>query len=251
MSNQGILPIDIPHQPRLTNFVVGDNAELVETLASSASASASDSDSGFVGFWSCGEDVCGKTHLLRAAALAAAEAGQVHAYVDCAQLRAASVVETLAGLTATVRDGMDLSVTVAVDHVAHLQHQGAAEEALMALYNALQELPPQGDVIRRLLVAHRQGAGQLAFRLQDLNSRMRALAHHRVRELSDSDKGFLLRDRAEQSGYHLSEAVLEYWLRRGPRSMDRLLADLATLDQATLQHKRLLTVPLLKSVLGY
>jgi len=84
-----------------------------------------------------------------------------------------------------------------------------------------------------------------------LNSRMRALSHHRVRELSDSDKGSLLRHRAEQSGYHLNEAVLEYWLRRGPRSMDRLLADLATLDQATLQHKRLLTVPLLKSVLGY
>jgi DnaA family protein len=121
----------------------------------------------------------------------------------------------------------------------------------MALYNAIQELPSQGDVIRRLLVAHRQGAGQLAFGLQDLNSRMRALSHHRVRELSDSDKGSLLRHRAEQSGYHLNEAVLEYWLRRGPRSMDRLLADLAALDQATLQHKRLLTVPLLKSVLGY
>jgi DnaA family protein len=243
LSSQGILPIDVPHQPRLTNFVVGDNSELLEALASPAP--------GFDGFWVCGEDVCGKTHLLRATALAAAEFGQVHAYLDCAQLSTTDVVETFVDLIARVRDGMDLSMTVAVDHVAHLQHQAEAEEALMALYNAIQELPPQGDVIRRLLVAHRQGAGQLAFGLQDLNSRMRALAHHRVRELSDSDKGSLLRHRAEQSGYHLNEAVLEYWLRRGPRSMDRLLADLAALDQATLQHKRLLTVPLLKSVLGY
>ncbi len=243
MSSQGILPIDVPHQPRLTNFVAGDNYELLEALTSPVS--------GFGGFWVCGEVVCGKTHLLRATALAAAETGQTHAYLDCAQLSITSVVDALAGLTATVRDGIDLSVTVAVDHVAHLQHQGEAEEALMALYNALQELPPQGDVIRRLLVAHSHGAGQLDFGLQDLNSRMRALAHYRVQELSDADKGLLLRDRAEQSGYHLNEAVLEYWLRRGPRSMDRLLADLAILDQATLQHKRLLTVPLLKSVLGY
>jgi DnaA family protein len=243
LSSQGVLSIDVLHQPKLTNFVVGDNVELVEALASPVS--------GFGGFWICGEEVCGKSHLLRGAALAAAETGQVNAYLDCAQLSSASIVETLVGLTAKVRDGMDLSVTVAVDHVAHLQHQGDAEEALMALYNALQELPPQGGVIRRLLVAHRQGAGQLAFGLQDLNSRMRAMAHHRVRELSDFDKGCLLRDRAQRSGYHLSEAVLEYWLRRGPRGMDRLLADLATLDRATLQHKRLLTVPLLKSVLGY
>ena len=243
MSSQGVLPIDAPHQPRLTNFVVGSNVELVEALASRTA--------GFSGFWVCGENVCGKTHLLRGAALAAAEAGHVHAYLDCARLSTSDVANTLAELTAKVRDGVDLSVTAAVDHVAHLQNQAEVEEALMALYNALQELPPQGGGVRRLLIAHRQNAGQLAFALQDLNSRMRALAHHRVRELSDADKGLLLRERAEQSGYHLSEPVLEYWLRRGPRGMDRLLADLATLDQATLQHKRLLTVPLLKSVLGY
>jgi chromosomal replication initiation ATPase DnaA len=49
----------------------------------------------------------------------------------------------------------------------------------------------------------------------------------------------------------LTDAVVEYWLRRGPRGIDQLLTDLERLDQATLQHKRLLTVPLLKSVLGY
>ena len=49
----------------------------------------------------------------------------------------------------------------------------------------------------------------------------------------------------------MSGSVVEYWLRRGPRGLDQLLADLERLDAATLQHKRLLTVPLLKSVLGY
>jgi DnaA family protein len=77
------------------------------------------------------------------------------------------------------------------------------------------------------------------------------LAHHQLAPLHDDDKGQALRIRAEQRGYHLSDSVVEYWLRRGPRGIDRLLADLERLDAATLQHKRLLTVPLLKSVLGY
>ena len=237
------MPIDVPHQPRLSNFVVGDNLELMQALALQ--------DAGFSGAWVFADQVCGKTHLLRGAALAAAEAGHLHAYLDCAVTGVARVAQSLQGLAARLRDGRDLSATVAVDHVVNLRNEEAAEEALMAVYNALQEGAFGGRVERRLLVAHTQGAGQLDFGLADLNSRMRALAHHRVRPLSDADKGLLLRRRAEQSGYHLSETVLDYWLRRGPRSMDRLLADLATLDQATLEHKRLLTVPLLKSVLGY
>ena len=119
----------------------------------------------------------------------------------------------------------------------------------MALYNTLHE--SSGDTPRRLMIAHRQPASTVSFSLADLNSRLRALAHHQLASLNDTDKSQVLRIRAEQRGYHLSDSVVEYWLRRGPRGIDRLLADLERLDAATLQHKRLLTVPLLKSVLGY
>ena len=119
----------------------------------------------------------------------------------------------------------------------------------MALYNALHD--SDRAVHRRILVAHRQSAGQLDFCLADLNSRLRALDHHQLQPLTDEEKCEVLRRRAQGRGYHLTDAVVEYWLRRGPRGIDQLLADLERLDQATLQHKRLLTVPLLKSVLGY
>jgi DnaA family protein len=119
----------------------------------------------------------------------------------------------------------------------------------MALYNTLGD--GDGSVSRRLMVAHRQPAAAVSFSLADLNSRLRALAHHQLAPLDDDDKSQVLRIRAEQRGYHLSDSVVEYWLRRGPRGVDQLLADLERLDAATLQHKRLLTVPLLKSVLGY
>jgi DnaA family protein len=236
-----VLPIDAPHQPSLANFVVGDNGELCEALASFGP--------GFSGLWLCGEDVCGKSHLLQASCLAAAEAGHLQAYLDASVLSPERFTALANDLIARMRGGLDLSVTVSVDHVEGLQNDLEAEEVLMALYNALHD--SDRAVHRRILVAHRQSAGQLDFGLADLNSRLRALAHHQLQPLTDEEKCEVLRRRAQGRGYHLTDAVVEYWLRRGPRGIDQLLADLERLDQATLQHKRLLTVPLLKSVLGY
>ena len=34
MLDQNVLSIDVPHQPRLDNFVVGDNVELLKNLFS-------------------------------------------------------------------------------------------------------------------------------------------------------------------------------------------------------------------------
>ena len=241
MSEQAVLPIDAPHQPTFENFVVGDNAELCDTLKSQVS--------GFSGYWLCGEDVCGKTHLLRATCLSAVEHGHLHAYLDCASKASQALADSLLEVIDTLANGQDLSATIAIDHADEIRGQRVAEEALMALYNTLGD--GHGNVLRRLMVAHRQPAAAVSFSLADLNSRLRALAHHQLAPLHDDDKGQALRIRAEQRGYHLSDSVVEYWLRRGPRGIDRLLADLERLDAATLQHKRLLTVPLLKSVLGY
>ena len=241
MSGQAVLPIDAPHQPTFDNLVVGDNAELCNTLKSQAN--------GFSGYWLCGEDVCGKTHLLRATCLSAVGHGHLHAYLDCTATASQALVDSLLELIDTLRNGQDLSATIAIDHADEIRGERVAEEALMALYNAMHD--GRGDTPRRLMVAHRQPAGTVSFSLADLNSRLRALAHHQLASLNDPDKSQVLRIRAEQRGYHLSDSVVEYWLRRGPRGIDRLLADLERLDAATLRHKRLLTVPLLKSVLGY
>ena len=116
-------------------------------------------------------------------------------------------------LLVRIREALDFSITVAVDHVAGLRNEPAAEEVLMGLYNTLHD--SDGAVHRRLLVAHRQTAGQLVFGLADLNSRLRALAHHQLHPLTDEEKCEVLRRRADDRGYHLTDAVVEYWLRRG------------------------------------
>lgn len=241
MNRQNILAIDAPALPTLENFVVGDNSELITRLRSL--------EYGFSGLWLCGENACGKTHLLRGGCVAAVNAGHTQAYLDCAAMSSIAFINSTAELTEKLQSGLDLSVTVAIDHIDALQQESAAEEALMALYNAL--LDGHASTLRCLMIAHRQPAVGLKFELADLNSRLRALSHYQLQPLSDEDKGDLLRQRASQSGYRLDDAVVDYWLARGPRGLDQLLADLQQLDEATLQQKRLLTVPLLKSVLGY
>lgn len=241
MNGQTILPIDAPHQPSFDNFVIGPNQELCAGLSSWPC--------GFSGFWLRGEAVCGKTHLLRASCLSAAESGFLQAYIDCLELSVSGFVDAVGDLIGRIRQGADLSVCVALDHVEAVRGEAGAEEILMALYNVLND--GGADVPRRLLVAHRHSAGQLSFALADLNSRLRALAHYQLQPLNDDEKSHVMTRRAEQRGYRLADNVLEYWLRRGPRGIDQLLADLDRLDQATLEQQRLLTVPLLKSVLGY
>ena len=134
---------------------------------------------------------------------------------------------------------------VVLDNLGELQRDPRHEEALMLIYQSLYAV--EGE----MLVCHDQSARGVEFDLPDLNSRMRGFAHFALVPLRDQGKAEVLTQRAHTKGYDLPDAVLEYWLRRGPRDLSTLVRDLERLDQATLTHQRLLTVPLLKQVLGY
>ena len=129
---------------------------------------------------------------------------------------------------------------VVLDNLGQLQRDKQQEEILMLIYQSLHAA--EGE----MLVCHEQSALGVEFDLPDLNSRMRGFAHFALVPLRDQGKAEVLTQRAHTKGYDLPDAVLEYWLRRGPRDLSTLVRDLERLDQATLTHQRLLTVPLLK-----
>ncbi len=154
---------------------------------------------------------------------------------------------------------------VALDDVAYLAHPvpgdsgGAdqcqvqlpesflreAQDLIMGIY---QRLHGEGGV---LLVSHTQPARTVEFVRADLASRVRSLAHYELVPLKDEDKKTLLNQRADQLGYTLDEAVLNYWFSHGPRGIGALLRDLEVLDTASLSRKNPVTIPLLKQVLNY
>ncbi len=224
---QFVLDIERPHEQLLENFVPGNNRELVHALTAA--------QPGFRGYWVFGPAGSGRSHLLRGCCLAAPESAS---YIGCADYGS-----DLQSLEAALAHAAEFGRVVAIDDVG--ASRGAHEELLMQIYQRVQA---EGGL---LLVAHTHPAATLDFNLADLASRMASLEHYQIQALNDADKAQLLKQRAQNRGYTLSDAVLDYWLARGPRDLGALLTDLDTLDKASLTHQRLVTVPLLKEALGY
>ena len=87
--------------------------------------------------------------------------------------------------------------------------------------------------------------------LADLVSR---LSHGLLLQLGiyrDDDRLRILMARAEQRGLVMGDEVAGFILRRAPRKLGELLAILDRLDENSLQAQRRLTIPFVKSVMGW
>ena len=68
--------------------------------------------------------------------------------------------------------------------------------------------------------------------------------------LSDEEKAATLQSQASQRGLRVDDEVIGYMLRHTPRDLPSLMAVLDELDRASREHKRPVTVPLLKEMLN-
>ncbi len=210
---QLILDLVPAQPPTLENFAAGGNVEALTGLAGWLAAEAPDT---CLLLW--GESGAGKSHLLAAS-------GAIYAN--------AKDDPKLAGLP-------EAAAFVAVDNVEALDGDGQ-----IALFNRFNRLRAAGG---RLLVAARVPPLQLALR-EDLRTRLGSGQIHRLRPLSDEEKRAALAAQARERGMSLAPEALDYLLARAPRDMRSLAAILAALDRYSLEQKRPLTLPLLRSVL--
>jgi DnaA-homolog protein len=199
--------------PRLDNFVAGGNGEALTGLAAWL---APENREPSLLLW--GETGSGKTHLLRAS-----EAS----YTDAMGNPDLDNVE----------EGQALH---AVDNVEALSIAGQ-----IALFNLFNRLRAAGG---RLLTAASQPPLQLTLR-EDLRTRLGSGLIYRLRPLTDSEKIDALSTQATARGLRLPPDALPYLLARAPRDMRSLTAFLAALDRYSLEHKRAITLPLLREVL--
>ncbi len=199
--------------PRLDNFVAGGNAEALTGLA------------GWLGeghgepsllLW--GEEGAGKTHLLRASD---------GSYIDAVQN----------GELVDIDPELPL---YAVDNVEALSPPGQ-----IALFNLFNRLRATGG---KLLTSARQPPRQLALR-EDLRTRLGSGLIYRLHALTDGEKIAALSAQAAARGLRLPSEALDYLLLRAPRDMRSLSALLTALDRYSLEHKRAITLPLLREVL--
>jgi DnaA family protein len=204
--------------PTLDNFVPGRNDELLHALVNLVAGLDR-----FVYLW--GEDGGGKSHLLRACVAAGRGKGLSAVYVAEGNHLSADLAD------------QDL---VAVDDVDRLD--GEAQIALFNLYNRMKE----GN--GRLLVAGPCAPARLGLR-PDVVTRLGWGLVYQVQGLSDAEKAEALKGHARQLGFDLPNDAADYLLKHWRRDLPSLLAAVDALDRYSLEHKRPVTVPLLRQLL--
>jgi DnaA family protein len=204
--------------PSLANFVPGTNAEALAALANWLAPGCPEHS---LLLW--GETGSGKTHLLHASGAR---------YFDAARTPDLQETATL-GTTAS---------RVAVDNVEALSETGQ-----IALFNLFNRLRAAGG---HLLTAASQPPQHLLLR-EDLRTRLGYGLVFHLTTLTDGEKLTALAAQADSRALRLPAGALNYLLARAPRDMRHLMAVLVALDRYSLEHKRPITLPLLREVLQH
>lgn len=220
------LPLGVRLQDRalFASFLAGANSQAL--AAAQALASGAEPL-----LYLHGIEAAGKSHLLQAMCAECAGA----AYLPLYTLRdlAPEALEGLAGLP-----------LVAIDDPDAIAGEMQWEQRLFSLYN---ECVAAGT---RIAVAARMPAVDLPLALPDLKSRLAAMPHFALRPLDETQQRSALVARAAARGIQLPEDAVHYLQRRFARDMASLSEILERLDAASLEAKRPLTLPFIRSVLG-
>ncbi len=177
----------------------------------------------------------GRTHLLQAACHVEGHAGAT-LYLP---------LHERGQLTPSILDGTSALDLLCIDDIDAIAGETAWEEALFSAYNAIR------DSATRLVMSSTRAPQHLRLGLPDLQSRLQSTLVLRVQELTEEEKLLALQLRARNRGIDLSDAVGDYILARSDRSLPGLLEVLNRIDASSLQHKRKLSIALVKATMGW
>jgi DnaA family protein len=224
------LPVHLRDDATLDNFLFGEALEPLHSLL--------DIQTGLDGepsIFLCGPDGCGRSHLLQGACHALPSGDAVYLPLD--QLRNMAPDNVL--------DGVEVLSRVALDNV---QAVAGDEDWELALFHFINRARERGC---RLLFSADAAPRQLAIALPDLASRLGWGLVYQLPAPNDAAKLAILRFRAERRGMSLDEDAARYILSRAPRSMAALMGLLEQLDRDSMALQRSLTIPFIKSRLGW
>ncbi|MDF0752516.1 DnaA regulatory inactivator Hda [Marinobacter sp. 71-i] len=230
-ASQLVLGVKLRDDARFDNFHGDRNADAAARLKSACEQAGA-----VPVIVICGDADTGKSHLLQAACHLAEQKGQSAVCVSIEELLPFGP-ESLAGLEA--------QAVICVDDLELIAGQEDWEEAVFHLYNRVND---HGNL---MIVSLSELPGSLPFGLQDLVSRLRHGLTIQLGINRDDDRLRILMARAEQRGLVLGDDVAAFILKRAPRKLADLLAILDRLDENSLRAQRRLTIPFVKSVLGW
>lgn len=228
ISSQLTLGVGLDDDATFENFLVGfENQQAVDYLQHDGSEK-------FVYLWGNGSP--GLTHLLQAACHRSAEKNRSAMYLPLKEFESLS--------TQMLQGANSLSL-VCIDDVQMIAGNKEWEAALFTAFNAIK------DSDTCLFVAADCSPQVLDIQLADLHSRLQSGLILQLAPLEDEEKVLALQLRARNRGMELGDSVADYILTRAERKLGALMSILDELDKSSLEQKRKLTVPLVKSTLGW
>ena len=218
------LALDFAAPPTLCfeNFLPGQNAEALVTLARIARGEGSERS---VFIW--GGRGCGRTHLLHAVVAEALAHGRPAVYLPS---RAAPGLADVSEDTLVALDDVEQ-----LDAVAQIESFGFYNRALVGT--------------GALVASGAAAPGSLGLRA-DLATRLAWGLVYEIHALSDEDKTTAMRLHAVERGFELPNEVVQYLLRHAPRDLPTLLVIVDQLDRSSLEAHRPISIALAREVLA-
>ena len=229
MVTQLTLDLKLRESHNFNNFVTGDNALLVQMLQQLMTPD------GEKQLYIWGEKFTGKSHLLQATCQLASEKNLTISYLP---------LEQMIEYTPDVLDGLEHADLVCIDDVHAVAGHDDWQEKVFDLINRVREAN------KRLLFSAQLPPNELLLDLEDLRSRLNWGPVIKINPLSDAEKQQALQLRAKSRGFELPDQVASFMMNNYARDMSGLYEKLETLDRASLQQHRRLTIPFVKDVLG-
>jgi len=227
---QMALDISIRDSVSFASFVTGHNRELVHQLREIAQGNKLQST---LLIW--GESGGGKSHLLNACFRLAEKNDRKAWFVALADLAEEAGSEA-------ILDGLEDHDLYLVDGLDWVAGKAGWEERLFQLCNYSR------DNDKSLIISATRPPTSLDISLRDLLTRLMSGLTYQVLPLSDEQKITALQERAHDRGFALSDDAVKYMLNRYRRETGNLFRMLEEIDRASLEQKRLITIPFLRSL---
>lgn len=234
MYKQLSLPVSFKDQVTFSNFVVGDNQQLVSHLKSLPNMLNSEKPCDWLTYIFA-ETGLGKSHLLFSTCFLAEKERCSCVYLSFRDKR---------NLAIEMLEGLELYDLICLDDIELIEGDDKWQVALFDLINRVKE-----GQNGRLVICGRYPLQALPLQLPDLISRLSWGVSFRISGLDETERCAALILRAEQRGLSMSMDVAKFLLNHLQRDLPALILCLDKLDEMSLQQQRKLTIPFVKSTL--
>ncbi|MEA1890015.1 MAG: DnaA regulatory inactivator Hda [Pseudomonadota bacterium] len=229
-NGQMALDVSLRDKVSFDSFVTGHNAELKHHMIRVAEGKEV-----LAPLFIWGESGGGKSHLLNSCYRLAEENEQKPWFISLSDLSAEQSSEAL------LSDLNDHDIYL-IDGLDNIAGMAEWEEKLFQLCNLAR------DKNKSIIISAIKPPTSLALGLRDLVTRLMSGLTYQVLPLGDEQKITALQERASDRGFEISEGAVKFILNRYRRETGNLFKILDQIDQASLEQKRLITIPFLRSL---